>query len=782
MSERPPATGRRTWSRITSPFAATKSRHIAEFSVKPDDEHKLYAPGDTVKGHIRLRLTKPIRVTHIVVCLHGFAQVYKAAGTPVEAPKSPVGAAAGRKKLGDGFASLFEDESVLCGDGRLDEGIYQFEFELVFPDRSLPSSIDFERGAISYMITATVTRPNTMAPVVTTDRKISFVETIDISTLDPPRARTITLEPLSKRARGRNLPRRSPDLSEKGSHSAGSPSRSSVLRTADISDAASALADRGGSNSPVLSEISLDSRLSTSTRMVQTDAMSRRSSTPSDSGKAYSSKTSLSHKVISVTIESQAGGCLQGDYIPIRVDISHTKHVRSLYGVIVTLFRQARVESRPLAPVGPTEKGKASKADEYYTKSLTGLSGLSLSGTASSHMFRKDLCQVVRPLYIDPQALTTEIKARVRVPDEAFPTISSVPGSIISFKYYVEVVVDIQGKLQSLDKGIPSFTAPGAPVNPSPGDDMTAERVAATSIIDTAPVRRDKGVVSATFEVVIGTKDSERRKGKRRMVDAVVETPQAAPPQTESPAPYPQAHTEESDYGWYPANGHHQDYDYREYDGSYGYNGQWDGYYSHQMYSEGGDYYHPPPPPPPPPPALPLPQLQNESEMSEKQRIQQAELRLLPSQPPGLDAAPLEDAVAVGGAPPRSAPYMPSAPPLGPSSSAAGPAGEAFSSASAPAHSAPAYASQPDVRPAATEAAAPEYTTTAGPSTAGPSIATAPPHDIPAAGQEEAATALEPSAPTLDEVDVGARAGSSSSYHDSHADAAASSELPRYER
>lgn len=145
MSERPPASGRRTWSRITSPFAATKSRHIAEFSVKPDDEHKLYAPGDTVKGHIRLRLTKPIRVTHIVVCLHGFAQVYKAAGTPVEAPKSPVGAAAGRKKLGDGFASLFEDESVLCGDGRLDEGIYQFEFELVFPDRSLPSSIDVSK-------------------------------------------------------------------------------------------------------------------------------------------------------------------------------------------------------------------------------------------------------------------------------------------------------------------------------------------------------------------------------------------------------------------------------------------------------------------------------------------------------------------------------------------------------------------------------------------------------------------------------------------------------------
>lgn len=43
--------------------------------------------------------------------------------------------------LGNGLATLFEDEVVLCGDGRLKEGIYKFRFELCFPPYSLPSSI-----------------------------------------------------------------------------------------------------------------------------------------------------------------------------------------------------------------------------------------------------------------------------------------------------------------------------------------------------------------------------------------------------------------------------------------------------------------------------------------------------------------------------------------------------------------------------------------------------------------------------------------------------------------
>lgn len=44
--------------------------------------------------------------------------------------------------FGNGHASLFQDEVTLCGEGRLEAGIYEFNFELDFPTKGLPSSID----------------------------------------------------------------------------------------------------------------------------------------------------------------------------------------------------------------------------------------------------------------------------------------------------------------------------------------------------------------------------------------------------------------------------------------------------------------------------------------------------------------------------------------------------------------------------------------------------------------------------------------------------------------
>lgn len=142
-----PLSGRRFIQRITSPFAS-KTRNLADFYIEVTNPHKQFSPGDTVSGCVRLRVTKPIRVTHLVVCLHGFVQVYKNPGSPpadgYRANGSYIGTGRGSNSgeyFGNGFASLFEDEVVLCGDGRLAEGVYQFNFNLEFPDRELPSSI-----------------------------------------------------------------------------------------------------------------------------------------------------------------------------------------------------------------------------------------------------------------------------------------------------------------------------------------------------------------------------------------------------------------------------------------------------------------------------------------------------------------------------------------------------------------------------------------------------------------------------------------------------------------
>jgi hypothetical protein len=133
--------------RIKRPFGP-KARLFSDFYIQPDDPHRVYGPGDVITGSVVLKVTKPFSVTHIVVCLRGYSQVYKTPNSPGESYRhyNAVLASGKTRKsggyYGNGFVSLFEDEITLCGDGRLGEGTYQFNFELIFPRQHLPSSID----------------------------------------------------------------------------------------------------------------------------------------------------------------------------------------------------------------------------------------------------------------------------------------------------------------------------------------------------------------------------------------------------------------------------------------------------------------------------------------------------------------------------------------------------------------------------------------------------------------------------------------------------------------
>lgn len=142
-----PAPSRSFLSRLRSPLSS-KSHYYTEFYIQSDDPHRQYAQGDIISGTVILKVVKPLRITHLVVSLHGYAQVFKNPNAPGDAYKSystTVGSGKGKKTgsyFGNGFVSLFEDEVVLCGEGRLSEGVYHFNFELEFPAKGLPSSID----------------------------------------------------------------------------------------------------------------------------------------------------------------------------------------------------------------------------------------------------------------------------------------------------------------------------------------------------------------------------------------------------------------------------------------------------------------------------------------------------------------------------------------------------------------------------------------------------------------------------------------------------------------
>ena len=142
------ATSRSFLSRFTLPIRS-RARNIADFYIRAAEPHRKYAASDHVEGAVHLTVVKPIRITHLTVALHGFVRVFKApsGGATNEPPFNPAeiptsGATKKSKYFGFGHASLFQDEQVLSADGKLEPGNYQFGFDLMFPVKDLPSSID----------------------------------------------------------------------------------------------------------------------------------------------------------------------------------------------------------------------------------------------------------------------------------------------------------------------------------------------------------------------------------------------------------------------------------------------------------------------------------------------------------------------------------------------------------------------------------------------------------------------------------------------------------------
>lgn len=141
------STAKSLFSKLTLPSLRQRTRNLTEFHIKPKEPHRRYSPGDLVEGVVVLKVVKPIRVTHITVALHGFVHVFKSANNTQELTNNESqylqsGNAKKSQYFGNGHASLFQDEVTLCGEGRIEPGVYEFAFELEFPRRALPSSID----------------------------------------------------------------------------------------------------------------------------------------------------------------------------------------------------------------------------------------------------------------------------------------------------------------------------------------------------------------------------------------------------------------------------------------------------------------------------------------------------------------------------------------------------------------------------------------------------------------------------------------------------------------
>ena len=125
------------------------------------------------------------------------------------------------------------------------------------------------------MLTSTLTKPTTMNPTLSCRRRINLLENIDIAPFPAPKARIVTLEPVSKRSKS------------KGKGKASSATESAVTATATAASAIASAVDamsrepstngRGSVSdhqhnpplSPAPSNVSSSSRLSNSTQSFQ---------------------------------------------------------------------------------------------------------------------------------------------------------------------------------------------------------------------------------------------------------------------------------------------------------------------------------------------------------------------------------------------------------------------------------------------------------------------------------------------------------------------------------
>ncbi|KAI1376391.1 hypothetical protein F4677DRAFT_90713 [Hypoxylon crocopeplum] len=644
------------FSRLTSPLRS-RTRNLADFHIRLQEPHRQYSAGDHVRGHVILSVVKPFRITHLTVALHGFVRVYKHAGAGAQlSPVNPAVISHDRNRsvryFGNGLASLFQDEQVLCGEGRLKPTRFEFEFDLIFPSKGLPSSIDFERGTISYMVTATLTRPTSIAATSSCETKVALVEKVDIGLLVPPRERKVCMQTLRRRPKKRKKPAATvasnvkrgtgptdgqDPASDLDSTRVNENSNGSSVSLAELTSAGP-----GGSNLPrsplrtdliqgdLQSEISGESAMSNNS-----GSNSVRGADASGESVAASRASGTDDREITATVELLKGGCLPGDILPVKISVEHNRRMKSMHGIIVTLYRQGRVDYSPPISLFTADLSKEDaerlEREDYYPRSRTGLGGLSLSSAGSCSVFRKDLSQAVAPLIIDPATLTANITTSVRVPEDVFPSIKNVPGGLISFKYHVEVVLDLGGRLAGQSTGssqqpsrMGSLAVPGgSPASTAGAYDLKRLANWNGTIVDTDHLRREKGVISVPFEVVVGTMDSTRSRGKSVVRPAL----------TVQPPPSEGANVQDDgqNYTWQ-----------NEFENENNYSA---GFTPGQLEPSPHSYFPPGASPQTSyydfqgqelhaPVYIPPPEVPRDSELSEKERVRRAEQRLLPSQPP----------------------------------------------------------------------------------------------------------------------------------------------------
>lgn len=454
-------------SQPDSPVAKIDSSSVEDFYILLDHPHKLWLPGEEISGQVVLVSRKNLANIAIVFSLRGYVKIHALPQSKLRPVKHMLFNHA-IKIYGPETAPLPGREHEFVNG--LYKGEHRFPFIVKLPNKRVFTSIDFGKGAIVYVLktslkSASEPSEHVLLPASTSSSSpADFFSIKSLAKLSAPSFSSEKIINLINPIDVADLPLPKPKrLLIKNPHK-----NLKLLRVQ-------------------LSNSTLNTFSTFSSNDSDTAAVSSNPLTPNLinshlalSSASVASKLPDSPKNIRVSLELARRGFLKGELIPIKLTINHLKKIQDSRGIIVTLVRVCRLDY--------------------------GLDGFYES-------FRKDLQQLVIPLFVDPKTFSLEINTSLRVPPDAFPTISGCP--IVSFQYFIEVMLNLSGKSLSFDgpsEHPKSAAIPLEEPQSSPGNTLGAYSIHPyqmnqdrSDFINTDRFKRLKKFLLITSEVVIGT-------------------------------------------------------------------------------------------------------------------------------------------------------------------------------------------------------------------------------------------------------------------------------------
>lgn len=466
---------------------------VDEFYISLDFPHKLYLPGEEVSGQVILKTRKNLANIAIVFLLSGFVKLNALPLLKLR-PLKHVLFNHTIKIYGPETPQLNTEDVADDFANGLYKGEHRFPFIVKLPNKRVYTSIDFGKGAIVYVLKTILrsanapeyTEPNSPGASPSNDL---FARARSLSKLHLPSytlEKIITLvDPIDVSTLPPPKPKR---LIIRDPRSNRVLSRVQLLTST-------------ATTAPSISSYNSDNESMHTPQDNATPGLLIAKVSPGNASMVLGGGDQVRPNAIRVTMEVAHRGFIRGELIPIKLTINHLKKIQDSRGIIVTLVRVCHLDYGP---------------------------------DGSYETFRKDLAQLVVPLFVDPTTFASEINTSLRVPPDAFPTISKCP--TVSFQYFVEVMLNLSGRSLSLEgpSEQPKLTtqevlnvglSPGASNLPSGFSFRPVSALDRSDFINTDKYKRSRKFLQITSEIIIGTHRLEKAD---RSPDSIANSPMAA--------------------------------------------------------------------------------------------------------------------------------------------------------------------------------------------------------------------------------------------------------------